>query len=217
MNVGFLEQLGKEYKRKGNYYFHPRTKSSCKISKPGRDVYYILGFLADGCLSKRKWKYEIEIYQKDKNLLNKISKMFEKNFNVKPQISWHTNAYRLRVCSKPLFVHISNLYESALRDLVHMEYRKNFIAGFLDAEGSLVQTKNGSRVAITQADVDVLRKISRVLRNYHIHSKVYGPYDHKNSRKKMHYLHIEGKHVKVFFRKIPSLRFSTPHTMTLLR
>jgi len=54
MNAGILKQLGKEYKKKGNLIFHARTKSLCRIIKPNKNVFYILGFLADGCLPKRK-------------------------------------------------------------------------------------------------------------------------------------------------------------------
>ena len=98
------------------------------------------------------------------------------------------------------------------------KFRKYFIAGFVDAEGSLIKLKTGLRVAITQSDADVLKKISKVLHKLNIHSKVYGPYEHRNSKKQMYYLHIEGKHVQTFFKKISSLRFFlVPHTMTLLR
>lgn len=218
MNVGLLEQLGKEYKKKGNLIFHSRTKTSCKIVKPNKEIYYILGFLADGCLPKRKWKYEIEIYQKNLKILRKISNMFEKNFNLKPKISLHKNAYRLRICSKPLYLYLTELYEEALKNFHKSKFRKYFISGFLDAEGSLIRTKNRTRVAISQSDADVLKKISKVLDEFNIHSKIYGPYQHRNSKKPMHYLHIEGRHVNNFFKKIPTLRFfAAPHTMTLLR
>ena len=216
--MGLLKQLGKEYKKKGNLIIHERTKSSCKIIKPNKDVFYIIGFLADGCLPKRKWKYEIEIYQKDLKLLKKIAKMFKKNFELKPKISSHKNISRLRVCSKPLYFYLKELHKEVLENLEKKKLRRHFISGFLDAEGSLIKTKKGLRVSITQSDIDVLKKISKVLGEYNIHSKVYGPYMHRNSKKPMFYLHVEGKHVSKFFKKIPSLRFfSVPHTMTLLR
>jgi intein/homing endonuclease len=216
--VGLLKQLGKEYQKKGDKIFHARTKSSCKIIRPNKDVMYIIGFLADGCLPKRKWKYEIEIYQKNLKLLRKIAKMFEKNFEVKPKVSSHKNAYRLRVCSKPLYLYLKELYEKVLDDLEVIRLNRHFISGFLDAEGSLIKLKTGLRVAITQSDADVLKKISKVLQKLNIHSKVYGPYEHRNSRKQMYYLHIEKENVQKFFKKIPSLRFfPVPHTMTLLR
>ena len=215
---GLLKKLGREYKRRGNLIFHERTKSSCKIIKPNKDVFYILGFLADGCLPKRKWKYEIELYQKDKKLLNKIARLFEINFNVKPKISLHQNAYRLRICSKPLYLYLKEHLEDVQKNLEKKKFKKYFISGFLDAEGSLIKTKNGKRVAITQSSAEVLSRISKVLQNIDIHSKVYGPYQHRNSKKKMYYLHIEGKNADKFFKKIPSLRFFlAPCTMTLLR
>jgi len=213
MNLGFVKQLGEEYKIKGNYVFHDRTKSSCKIIKPNKDIFYIIGFLADGCLPKRKWKYEIEFYQKNKKLLRKISKMFEKNFEVKPRISLGKNVFRLRICSKPLYIYIKDLHNSTIKKLEKLKLSKYFISGFLDAEGSLFKTKNGWRVAITQCDADVLRKISKVLQRNNIHSKVYDPYNPKTSRKQVYYLHIEGKNVTKFFKMIPSLRFFPPSSL----
>lgn len=219
MNASLFKKLGEEYRREGNWIYHNRTKTSVRIIKPNKDIMYIIGFLADGCLSKRKWKYEIEIHQKNFKLLNKISRLFEKNFQKKPAIKWQRDIYRLRICSKPLYLYLDELYSKSLQHLKAMKYSKYFIAGFADAEGSLLKTKKSLRFAITQADKKILTDISKILnKKYSIHSKIYGPYKHKNSKKLMYYLHLEGKNVHIYFKNVPSLRFfPIPHTMTFLR
>ncbi len=205
MNI--LRQIGKEYKLQRNLIIHERTKTSVRLRRPNKDIFYIVGFLADGCLSERKWKYEVEIYQRNRKLLREIARLFEKNFLLKPKISWHNGAYRLRVCSKPLFFYLRDLLKSC-SDLEKIRFNKYFIAGFIDAEGSLIKTKKGVRFVITQADKDILMKIARILKKrFKIHSRIYGPYKHRNSRKEMFYIHIEGKYVMMFFRNVPSLRW----------
>ena len=64
---------------------------------------------------------------------------------------------------------------------------------------AMIKLKKGMRVAITQSNADVLKKISKVLQKYNIHSKIYGPYEHRNSKKQMYYLHIEKDNVQKFF------------------
>ena len=107
------------------------------------EIAFLLGALEDGSFSSRPkiGDYTIEIEQKNREWLQLISKIFEKQFNKKPTISFRDKrkVFRLRIYSKKIFTELKKLREQMV-EKIRNENRENkvsFLRGIFDAEGSV--------------------------------------------------------------------------------
>ena len=166
------------------------------------DMAYLIGFLHDGCITNFGKKRVVEFYQKDTNLLNEARQLLVKNFNYAPSIRPHKGASRFRVYKKEIVLELEkNFMTPKFED---WSSAKQYIAGFTDAEGCLIQGKR-TRMVLTQADKLKLETISGLLKTHlEMSCNPTGPYGHKSSKKPMYYLVIDTrKRVEKFLSEIP--------------
>jgi len=162
----------------------------------------LVGFLHDGCITNFGKKRVVEFYQKNLKLLNEARNILETKFDYSPTIHPHKGASRFRVYKKAIVLELETKFKNPKFE--DWSSVKNYIAGFTDAEGCLIQGKR-TRIVLTQADRSKLETIRGFLKQYlEITCNLTGPYNHKSSVKPMYYLVIDGKEkVKTFLSGIP--------------
>ena len=194
------------------------------------DIAYLLGMLRDGHISRRGNKTIIEFYQQNIDILKRLQSTLIQNFSYQSEIRKHKDVHRLRVFRKEVSNTIANLSRSIDFRKISWDTAKYFVAGYVDAEGSLLIGRR-IRIVVTQADKEDLSRLSELIEeNTDINcTKIQGPYAHKMSKKDMYYLVIDGKrNVEKFFKEIPvahekflkrlrEMATLAPHTITLLR
>lgn len=118
---------------------------------------YILGFLyADGCISGKKNEkyYTIKIVQKEseKEFIQSIADWFNINLKKDYKLKYikKTNSYMLNICDVQLVSRLINLgitprksYDesSFVFDNIPLEYKKDFILGLWDGDGTFAKSK----------------------------------------------------------------------------
>ena len=170
------------------------------------DLAYLSGYhLGDGYLEdinktlnrNNKGGYEIDYADKDKNQVELINKIINKEFNYKLRIYNHKtdNKWMARGYSKAFHWFLNkNLEIPYGRKCIvkipawiyyHKNFLRHFISGFFDAEGDISRTINKKydnkeyyilRIQLAQKDKNILLEIQKVLEDYfsiksYIHKK----------------------------------------------
>lgn len=182
---------------------------------------YFLGFLRDGTLARYKRVHDVVIYQKDKEFLEKIivplgKQLFGKTIPIKP--SGEDFAWRLH--SKSVFdlIKIKFDYPESLRQIdwavprlilqAPIEIQKWYVAGFVDAEGSVCIEKSKPVIYIYQSWRDptkcpTLEGIRQILRSFGIFA--HGPYRYKKEGRAFK-LEMEDRSARLFLQIIPTIK-----------
>lgn len=163
-------------------YLNSQGYSQCaerKVLLPkelNNNLGYLIGFFqGDGHLKKEIkegfQEYSIYFYEANKEFLNQINGILQKEFNVKGNIYLHSakngKCYTLRLTSKPIYIFLRDILGlrpgKKVRDIETSEIIKksklliqlSFIKGFFDAEGGVGETKKNPWLEIGQASKNV--------------------------------------------------------------
>ena len=126
---------------------------------------YLTGlFVGDGTMYLGKnWKYQVWIDQHDKNIdiLKKAVEILRKEgFNV-CVYKVPGNKTRAYVCAKRLFIEFSEIRKNPVKYFLNLneKEKKEFIAGFFDAEGTVTD-----RLVIYNGNIELLQAIEKFLK-----------------------------------------------------
>lgn len=182
---------------------------------------YFLGFLRDGTVTKHKEAiYDVAIYQKDKEFLEKfIVPLGEFLFGKKLKIRPSGADFEWRLHSKSVFKLITSKfdYPKSLRQIewpvpklildAPLEIQKWYIAGFVDAEGSVCMEHGKPVIYVYQSWIGEgthpLESIKQMLRKFTIYS--HGPYLYRPD-KFAYKLEMEDRSARLFFELIPTIK-----------
>ena len=186
---------------------------------------YFLGFLRDGTVTRYRRVHDVVIYQKDKKFLEQVivplgQLLFGKRLQIRPSgedFSW-------RLHSKSLFTLITTKfdYPESLRQIewpvpqlildAPLEIQKWYIAGFVDAEGSVCIEKGKPVIYIYQSwkggkECPLLESIKQMLRKFGIYS--HGPYLCKSDKQAFR-IEMEDRSARLFLQMIPTIKKKLP-------
>ena len=182
---------------------------------------YFVGLLRDGNLSRAKRSYKIRIYQKDKAFLeNVVNRISQHLFNKKVKIMKSGEDFVWQVDSKPLFLFLTKVFEyppnktqkwwKTPRLILEAppEIQKWYIAGFVDAEGSICLEDDKPVIYVyhswnNQTECPPLSDLKLMLNKWGINSN--GPYLYKHSNNAFR-LRIRNKNALTFLQTIPLVR-----------
>jgi intein/homing endonuclease len=184
------------------------------------ELAYLAGALRDGALST--YKNEFVISQSNKEWLEKeIKPILEKIFKIKVKVKGprkKDNCYYIKFRSVALFAIIETLLEwnkfmwntPSIILKAPLEYQKEYIRGFWDAEGS---NDKDAGIVMYQAwpslsECPPLSDISCMLRKINIDSWFRKP--QKGTNKPVHVLYIPKRYKKIFFTSLkPFYKFNS--------
>ena len=201
-------------------------KTSAKVPTSLTPAFaYFLGFLRDGTVTRYKRVHDVVIYQKDKEFLEQIivplgQLLFGKKLQIRP--SGEDFAWRLH--SKSIFHLITTKfdYPASLRQVewpvpklildAPLDIQKWYIAGFVDAEGSVCIEKGKPVIYIYQSwkggkECPPLESIKQMLRKFTIYS--HGPYLCKSDKQAFR-IEMEDRSARLFFQIIPTNKKKLP-------
>ncbi|HIH20902.1 TPA: hypothetical protein HA244_06575 [Candidatus Micrarchaeota archaeon] len=187
------------------------------------EIAYLIGALRDGSFSEipSQQIYRVRFYQKNRQWLEFISRIIEKNFGKKPgfYLDGRHNVWCLSLTSKKVFQELSRLAEftgdqgSWLTPSWILNgapvLRMAYVRGFFDAEGSVNSfekttldfSEKNIRIYLAQANKPVLEELRKILLEFGVRcGRVCGPYFKKNSTTGMYALLVYGsKEVLKFY------------------
>ena len=153
---------------------------------------YLAGLVVgDGSLIeyKRTYNYYIEIYDADREFLEKVAKEMKTNLkvNVKVMTVKNRNYAKLRISNKWLFTQVK---EAIKKRIEHPT--KAFIRGIIDSEGTVYADKKG-RVAFEVANTNkkVIDAVHKYLKKHKIHHTV-TVHKGRGNRKTIYKVRIRG-------------------------
>ncbi len=186
---------------------------------------YLIGILRDGTMTKSLRSHKVAIYQKNKEFLeNVINPLSVILFNKSAKILPSAEDYMWRLDSKPLYTFISKIFDYPkegrqifwrVPEIIRnapKEIQRFYIAGFVDAEGSINIERNKPVIYIYQSwnnnlQCPTLEDLKQMLKNFGIH--VIGPDCYRKSKNAFR-LRLTDKNVKLFFEQIPlQLKFKS--------
>lgn len=195
------------------------------------DLAYLVGCFRDGGLSK--YKYEINITQRSRKWLEKLSQIIKREFGVHCQIygPWKDNCFRLKIRSFGLWAIFKVLFEweklwktPELIKTAPKNLQVAYIRGYWEAEGH--NSKKGGlyffQSSLSKKECVSLSDIHSILLGFHIESWYIAPkFQHE---KYLHGLYIPKRHKEAFFsltkaeKPVFDVRpLSSRQTMTILR
>tara|TARA_Y100000034_G_scaffold101685_1_gene126131 strand:- start:1313 stop:2308 length:996 start_codon:yes stop_codon:yes gene_type:complete len=143
---------------------------------------YILGTLCgDGFLSYGKNGYHIGLSVINKEFFNEFRRCLYKVYEIKPtnelripKVKNWSNQYCTRLCSKAACEDIINYGQFGMRvwkvpkiiKESNLQIQANFIRGFADSEGNV--DKNARRVSLTSTNIEGLKEVGELLKNFKI-------------------------------------------------
>lgn len=209
-------------------------QETTKIDRDINDLAYLIGILRDGCFTRNKsnYIYRIRVYQKNKDLIDKIAKKFKNLFGKQPIIESdkRNGVWCLKLNSKRIYnklVTISDypgnqqgwkipnwILKSTL------DIKKNYVKGFFDAEGGVPHVeerdvkKKDIRIHFSQGNKEVLNDIKEMINLFGIKGgKICGPYFKKGYKNPMYAFIIHGvNEVTKFYHTFGSL-----HPLKIIR
>jgi len=162
-----------------------------------KDLAYLLGAFKDGAIYKNEKEgiYRVRIYQKNKEWLISLQKIFEKIFDKKLYLRKdpRKELWYLEINSKKLFEILSELVSLPVPlqiESAPFELQNSFVQGVFDAEGGIMRIEKYEndqellnkklkdiRVRFGQANKELLEFIKKVLEKNEITSgKICGPF-----------------------------------------
>lgn len=146
-------QLKYQKSHKGN------NKGSCRVKHSffkhkSNNMYYILGLLyADGSITRNRASYVVQLSldSKDKELINSIAKVlsFKKKIYTSTDKRYGSSMTSIQIYSEEMFSDLIELgcCERKSNSLVYpnipIEYKKYFIRGYFDGDGSIFYNAKG--------------------------------------------------------------------------
>lgn len=158
-------------------------------------LYYLVGALRDGSVYKYNRNYYVIWYSSSKVYLQEVicEKLKKLGYSVCRPYQYKRNHYRVRISSKKLFTVIVEEFEHPVatggkrvcwntpRIVVDSDItlQNEYIKGFVDAEGSIIESTKGTQIDISQKYIEPLKFISKTLSKQGI--KTTGIYKGKDS------------------------------------
>jgi len=156
--------------------FIKTRRSSVKIPKPNKDIFYLLGIIrGDGSLTKTKRKrggyhYSLRIYCGNKENLIYLNNLFKKLFLIENKINKDErkqNLYYLIIMNAAIFFYFVNLgseigkkKQGKIPKIV-LEKNENFLqylAGLVDTDGHISK----KRIQLKQKSYELLKNINKL-------------------------------------------------------
>lgn len=179
---------------------------------------YFVGILRDGNLNKSFRSHKVCVYQKNKKFLESvINPLSMKLFNKRAKILSSGEDYMWRLDSKPLYTFIVKVFDYPkegrqifwrVPEIIRnapKEIQKFYIAGFIDAEGSLIMYRNKPIIYVYQSwnnnlSCPTLEDVKQILKSFGIHA--IGPHCYKKDKNAFR-LRIKDKNIESFLKQIP--------------
>lgn len=151
------------------------------IQNPSLELAYIVGIAEDAYLGKGgKIGYVFDIESKSKTLLensvaSRLSRILNRGVTAKKPTT--RKYYRIRFWDRIFVKSLTFLKDNSAKVLNWTETAKLlWTRGFIDAEGSVVKTKeNQPMLSVYNSDVEKLRIIEKILKPYGIRMNYYKP------------------------------------------
>lgn len=162
-----------------------------------KELAYLLGIFKDGSVYKNEKEkiYRIRIYQKNRDWLEMIQKIFEQVFNTKLILreDKRNDVWYLEVNRKELFKALNKILSKPVPEIIKnstIEMKLSFIQGVFDAEGSILRVEKYEntpnklkeklqdlRINFGQSDRELLEFIKTTLEEVGIRcGKICGPF-----------------------------------------
>ena len=185
---------------------------------------YFVGLLRDGNLNKCYRSYKVRIYQKDKRFLEEVVNSLSKTlFQKTAKIIQSGSDFVWQLDSKPLFQLITEVFDypkdktqkwwktPSIILQAPLEIQKWYIAGFVDAEGSIRIENKKPIIYIYQSwnnpnECPPLNDLKLMLKQFGINAS--GPKLYKKGNNAFR-LKIKDRSARIFLRTIPLIRKST--------
>jgi len=138
-------------------------------------VYYLIGALKDGCLTKQ---WAIKFSQKDKTWFSStiipiFNDVFGTNYNTEKRIYKEDKkgkTWCLIICNKKLWIELKSISKTTPKT---KEEQKYYVRGFWDADGGCPKNPTFDKkiyIKFTQKDKNALIQIKNILKDFNIKS-----------------------------------------------
>lgn len=146
---------------------------------------YLLGWLCGDGHFKQSHNYLVKISEKSTDQLRLVLKpLFSDLFKIDvPIFQRYMGGYAIQVGSKPVFRFLTKVLKIKVGEIPKMvndmdeTNKKHFLAGIFDSEGYVASSYLDSRIVISQADQNFLKRVNKISNELDIHFT--GPYFHK--------------------------------------